>query len=188
MRQPLPRLTVAALLAGGLAVSAAQAQNGRAVQTRSPPGVTLPLSTPEPAARAVSDAPTPQAACDRVDGHAHLAVADTDAFHARLASALAARPPALTLDVPRPFAPETAPDRVHAWLVETARQGGQVTRRDIPCGGQSGASRPVTFGMRAFFTRPGDGVAHAVRGYDVVLWLEQATGAVRQVQFVRRGA
>lgn len=168
MRQPPPRLTIlAAAIAACVAVPAA----AQAVFTR-----------------AQAEIPTPEAACDRVVAQGAVAFADTDDFHARLAGALRARPETLAVDVARPFAPETTPDRLHSWLVETSRQGGAVIRRDIPCGAERGSSRPVTFGMRAFITRPGDGVANAVRGYDAVLWLEQATGAVRQVQFTRRGA
>lgn len=132
-------------------------------------------------------APPTGAACNRVSV-ANLAFSDDDAFDQRLASALAAHPAILTVEVPRPFSPETIPDRAHAWLVETARQGGAVRRRDIPCGQAPTPGQPVDFGMRAFLARPGDAVAMAVRGYDASLWVEQATGAVTQIQFTRRAA
>lgn len=186
MRRPPPRLTTLAVAAATLALSpSAQAQSG-VRQTRAPmPAVGLP--TP-PAPRPAAAAPSSGGACDRAVRTAAFAFADEDAFHQRLTGALAPRPETLAVDVPRPFAPETTPDRLHAWMVATARNGGAVVRRDIPCGSATGVTRPVTFGVRAFLTRPSGQVNAAVRGYDAVLWVEQATGAVTQVQFVRRAA
>lgn len=141
---------------------------------------------PAPAGPPAAEVEQAHAACDRV-APAALSFTEDDAFERRLIAALRPRPETLTVGVARPFAPETTPDRVHAWLVEAARQGGAVRRREIPCG-QAAArpGAPVAFGVRAFFTRPGAEVARAVRGYDATLWIEQATGAVTQVQFTRR--
>lgn len=172
MRRPAPRriacLVALASLAATVVPAASAAQ---------------PAGTPAPA----SDAAPTGAACNRV-AVANLTFSDDDAFEQRLATALGAHPQMLTVEVARPFSPETIPDRAHAWLVETARQGGAVRRRDIPCGQPPGPGQPIDFGMRAFLARPGDVVAAAVRGYDAAIWVEQATGAVTQIQFTRRPA
>lgn len=173
MRPTLLGLSVAMLAAAG-----ALAQPAPSPAPQRP-------ETVQPIRRGQSEMPDVLAACDRAAA-ADLPFADEDAFAARLTTALEARPARLTIDVPRPFSPETIPDRLHGWLVETARAGGTVTRRDVPCGRANGQTRAVTFGVRAFFARPGMAVNAAVRGYDAVLWAEQATGAVNQVQFVRR--
>lgn len=190
-RPPLGLLALPLACAAALCAASASAQPPAPAGTpptapSSPTQTPPPARTPPPAEPARIDADGPHAACDRI-GAASLAFTDDDRFAGRMAGALRARPESVTVTVARPFAPETIPDRAHAWLVEAARQGGTVRLRPIPCGGGAAeAGQPLAFGVRAFFTRPGGSVAQAVRGYDAVLWVEQATGAVTQLQFIRR--
>lgn len=192
MRRPPPRLL--APLAVSAAVLLAPPALGQPPAPAQPAPPALPLQTPAPPTLRppapvepeLTEADGPHAACDRI-GPAAFAFTEDDRFAPRMAAALRSRPETVTVNVSRPFAPETIPDRAHAWLVETARQGGAVRLRRIPCGGGAAdPGEPLPFGVRAFFTRPGAGVAEAVRGYEAVLWIEQATGAVTQLQFVRR--
>ena len=137
-----------------------------------------------PQAAAPDPALEPPAKCDRAHAEADLVFADTKAFDLELTKALGEDRDRLVLDVPG-FKPDDAPARLTPWLSEIQAADGRIEQRDITCTRSFG--RRLGQLLALLFGRPDKPGPHAaIRPYDAILWIEKASGEVKQIELVRR--
>lgn len=147
-----------------------------------------PAPDPSPAPVAVEErapAPDPPVSakrCDRAFAKVDLTYADSRAFDLSLRSLLSADGPPRVVDTPG-FNPDAPPARLQAWLGAVQKTGGTIGRQDIVC---TRAFSFMGFLKKLFSAGLQDEIYAPAKRWNAVLWVEKASGQVRQVQFTPR--
>jgi hypothetical protein len=143
-----------------------------------------PAPEVEPAQDLAKNEQPSSGGCVRAFETADVTFTDDRASDRKLSALFNEKRERVVVDAEAPFAADRPPARLEPWLAELQRAGGNVERQEIECTRGLGFFKKL---LSALFRKPSEPNLHAAaRGYDAVLWTEEGTDQVRQIEFIQR--